>query len=174
MRIRHMGVFLHEDLRRTDAVLGSQLSDHAPIFSTGEDFQLTPTDILSYRQRLDALSERARHTGTKLNIEPAFYEQDDFSKGRPVNNCLHLWTQVFVDPWGRMNPCAWFDKIHLGDLREESFDEIWNSEQYGVIRQNVSNLAACKKCCYFNLTLTDNAKAAVFKHQNMLKGLLAR
>lgn len=55
----------------------------------------------------------------------------------------------FVDPWGNVMPCngmeehVWFEK--MGNLAEQSFDEIWNGAKAREVRKQVKN---CSKNCW--------------------------
>lgn len=52
----------------------------------------------------------------------------------------------FIDPSGDVLACNGMDeKIPMGNIRENSFDEIWNSEQAHKVRKIVSS---CKKQCW--------------------------
>lgn len=52
----------------------------------------------------------------------------------------------FVDPWGDVLPCNGMDeKISMGNVKEQSFDEIWNGEQAGKI---CSMVKSCNKQCW--------------------------
>jgi len=52
----------------------------------------------------------------------------------------------FLDPWGDVLPCNGMDeKQPMGNLKEQIWDEIWNSKQAEQVRQMVKN---CKKNCW--------------------------
>lgn len=52
----------------------------------------------------------------------------------------------FVDPYGDVIPCNGMDeKMSMGNLHTQSFDEIWNSERAQAVRQAVKN---CPKNCW--------------------------
>jgi MoaA/NifB/PqqE/SkfB family radical SAM enzyme len=52
----------------------------------------------------------------------------------------------FVDPWGDVLVCNGMDeKKSLGNLRERSWDEIWNSNRAQEVREMVKN---CSKNCW--------------------------
>jgi MoaA/NifB/PqqE/SkfB family radical SAM enzyme len=176
MRIRHMGFFPPDELKQYDNIMGTNQYDEKPIFSSssGDSYLLTPEKIIEFRNELARIKGKGRKYGIRLNIDPTFYTVKDYLQGREVKTCLHLWTQVFVDPWGRLNPCGWYDKHFLGNILEEPFENLWNSEVYKKLRKNISLLKACSKCCYFNITLKDNVKVALSKHRNMLASLLAK
>jgi MoaA/NifB/PqqE/SkfB family radical SAM enzyme len=52
----------------------------------------------------------------------------------------------FLDPYGNIMPCNGSDDpMVMGNLREKSFDEIWNSQQAEDVRKQVKN---CAKQCW--------------------------
>lgn len=52
----------------------------------------------------------------------------------------------FIDPYGDVLACNGMnDKVPLGNIREQSFEEIWNSEQAEKVRKIV---ASCNKQCW--------------------------
>jgi len=56
----------------------------------------------------------------------------------------------FLDPWGRVLACnGSVDPIVMGDLRTQSFEEIWRSEQANKIREQVRN---CRQICWMTGT----------------------
>jgi len=52
----------------------------------------------------------------------------------------------FLDPWGDILACNGMDvKMPMGNLKKQTWDEIWNSERAKEVRQAVKN---CKKNCW--------------------------
>lgn len=67
-------------------------------------------------------------------------------------------TGFFVDPWGDVLACNGMDeKQPMGNLKEQSWDEIWNSERAEEVRQMVKN---CKKNCW----MIGSAAPAIWHH----------
>lgn len=71
-------------------------------------------------------------------------------EGRPnvfAGQCIAGTDLFFVDPWGNITPCngsasPWV----MGNIREQTFDEIWNSEQAEAVR---SRVCQCDRSCAF-------------------------
>jgi MoaA/NifB/PqqE/SkfB family radical SAM enzyme len=64
----------------------------------------------------------------------------------------------FIDPSGDVLACNGMDrKIPMGNIRERSFDEIWNSEQANKVRDIVRT---CSKQCW----MVGSAAPAIKKH----------
>jgi len=64
----------------------------------------------------------------------------------------------FLDPWGDVLPCNGMDeKQPMGNLREQTWDEIWNSPRAWQVRQMV---AECPKNCW----MIGSAAPAIWQH----------
>jgi sulfatase maturation enzyme AslB (radical SAM superfamily) len=52
----------------------------------------------------------------------------------------------FLDPYGNVMPCNGSDEpMIMGNLDEQSFDDIWNSKKADEVRKQVKN---CTKQCW--------------------------
>ncbi|MFH2001488.1 MAG: radical SAM protein [Planctomycetota bacterium] len=64
--------------------------------------------------------------------------------------CTVPWTTTYVAFDGTVRPCCFSESAAvLGDLRKESFEEIWNGEEYQQLRQDILNDTlpeSCKPC----------------------------
>ncbi len=50
----------------------------------------------------------------------------------------------FMDPFGEIRPCNGMEES-MGNIKEKSFEEIWNSEQAEEVRRKVAH---CDKQCW--------------------------
>ncbi|HEX6333418.1 MAG TPA: SPASM domain-containing protein [Flavisolibacter sp.] len=73
-------------------------------------------------------------------------------KGNNANHCWRLWHDPVITWDGAVVPCC-FDKDaqhQLGNLRDQSFRELWHNEQYRNFRKSVlqsrSNIDICANC----------------------------
>jgi len=73
-------------------------------------------------------------------------------KNKLLNHCWKMWHSCVITWDGKVVPCC-FDKdaAHpLGDLRQNSFSNIWQNEAYQNFRANLlqarSNIEICKNC----------------------------
>ena len=73
-------------------------------------------------------------------------------KNKLANNCWKMWHSNVITWDGKAVPCC-FDKdaeYVLGDLNENSFDEIWQSKKYNNFRNAISKgrnkIKICKNC----------------------------
>ena len=67
----------------------------------------------------------------------------------------------FVDPWGRVLACNGSDEAWImGDLKTQSFEDIWHSEQAENIRKMVRS---CDKHCWMTGTAVPAMRRAPLK-----------
>ena len=83
----------------------------------------------------------------------------NYIKGNPrLLPCEMGQDGFFLDPWGDVLACNGMDdKIPMGNLKEQSWDEIWNSKQAQEARQAVKD---CKKNCW----MIGSAAPAIWHH----------
>jgi len=65
----------------------------------------------------------------------------------------------FVDPYGEMFPCNVMEKS-FGNLKEKSFEEIWNSKTAEAVKQDVK---ACQKNCWMIGSVSQQMKRYIWK-----------
>lgn len=95
---------------------------------------------------------------------------------RPKKVCPYAWYQVNINFDGQVSICPvdWSFKTIIGDLRKESFSEVWNGQKMHDFRemwatQELSRNPVCEKCSYYfhhrdnidEFVLTEKAKAAL-------------
>jgi len=86
-------------------------------------------------------------------------------KGNPRLLPCPAGTEVFfLDPWGKILPCngmeedLWLES--LGNLHDDTFENIWNSEQAKMVRNKVRN---CPKNCWMIGTASPAMKKNILK-----------
>jgi len=65
----------------------------------------------------------------------------------PPRSCGNPWTHVHIKSDGLVYPCCFSDQV-MGDLRKQSFEEIWNGEKYQDIRKSLTSgeyWASCRR-----------------------------
>ena len=70
----------------------------------------------------------------------------------PIDNCWRMWHSAVVTWDGKVVPCC-FDKDaehEMGNIEEQSFNQIWNNDQYKRFRSTLlngrENIEMCKNC----------------------------
>jgi len=64
------------------------------------------------------------------------------------NRCYKQWVRVDITPSGDVSPCIQFPDLIVGNLKNQSLMEIWNSPSYSKFREVIRtvNLPICSKC----------------------------
>lgn len=68
------------------------------------------------------------------------------------DHCWRMWHSCVVTWDGKVVPCCFDKDAHyvLGDLKEESFEAIWNGDPYNLFRQSIltsrSEIEMCRNC----------------------------
>lgn len=97
----------------------------------------------------------------------------NYIKGNPrLLPCEMGHDSFFLDPYGEVFPCNVMEES-MGNLREKSFEEIWNGAKANKIRQEVKN---CKKNCWMIGSVSQQMKKYfwkpglwIFKHKILRK-----
>lgn len=80
--------------------------------------------------------------------------EDEYSferKTHPVVNdgmqlCTDPWRKFYIDWQGLVFPCCVWKEEPLGDLRQNTFREIWESQRYRVLREGLTTGSLGKSC----------------------------
>ncbi len=129
----------------------------------GEHLGLHRRHILEYNTRIaPALAERALALGLmhteqeaypfgRLPSEQGFARRGDYAFGYyRTHPCFAPWTHSLIDYDGKVFVCCMTREriTPLGDLRTNSFSEIWQGEAYRAVRGQMDppRLAACRSC----------------------------
>jgi radical SAM protein with 4Fe4S-binding SPASM domain len=89
----------------------------------------------------------------------------NYIKGNPrLLPCGAGKDMFFLAPWGEIRPCNGMDEASaensMGNLNENDFEEIWNSQRAEKIRESVKN---CPKNCWMIGTASPAIKENMFK-----------
>lgn len=91
--------------------------------------------------------------------------------------CILPWVHQYVDPGGEVRPCCAFDTNYkTGTMKENTLEEIWNSEETRDIRKKMIDgeiVPGCRKCDNrddLNLNVFRNVVNEKFfdRHQNIV------
>jgi MoaA/NifB/PqqE/SkfB family radical SAM enzyme len=65
-----------------------------------------------------------------------------------LDYCIYPWIATIVSPSGNIYPCTIFDRIKMGNIKEKSLKQIWNSREYILLRKGLldKKLKVCKEC----------------------------
>ncbi|MGE3171270.1 MAG: SPASM domain-containing protein [Planctomycetota bacterium] len=75
--------------------------------------------------------------------------------------CEYLWEKAYVSIGGDVRPCCVMGTPVVGNLTEQTFEEIWNNDTYRAMRQRLAArqpVPVCKGCMHIRV-VKDNAVA---------------
>jgi radical SAM protein with 4Fe4S-binding SPASM domain len=140
---------------------------------------------------LDRVRSACRAHGVALELQPdvrldleltdpdaarRLYHADDLAAGR-TRQCCVPWDQPFVNKDGQVFPCCYADESAvMGDLRHESFAEVWDGDRFRKFRSDLvcgtTAPAICRRCTAVPLgphPLVEYA-ARVLRKRSVLRG----
>jgi radical SAM protein with 4Fe4S-binding SPASM domain len=117
-----------------------------------------PTDYAQIDAQLSELRARSARFGTPPAIIipsiqgvdnlRAYYTDHDNHFG--FNRCISIHQAVELDSNGDMSPCRDYHDYIVGNVKERTVTELWNSERYRAFRQSLGAdglMPACTRCC---------------------------
>ncbi len=151
IRFQYISVIDKNTVQQTNKMMGEKVTG-------AHNFVDIPLSYLVPGEQIDkledVLEEIQRRAGTRVecHLDPAFLNEDkSFMKNGtfPVWDCTEPWSRPYMTPTGDFMPCPMFPNYNMGNIREKSFEKIWNSKQARNIRKRLSRglPPICKKCC---------------------------
>jgi radical SAM protein with 4Fe4S-binding SPASM domain len=101
--------------------------------------------------RYAEISARRAAVGAESEFPPRRSGDPAAAPGDSIWWCDFLWNKTYVYVGGNVRPCCVHQVPTLGNVEEQPFDELWNNENYRVMRQRlVAKLPApsCKGCMH--------------------------
>jgi radical SAM protein with 4Fe4S-binding SPASM domain len=77
-----------------------------------------------------------------------YYTDHDCSFG--FDRCVSIFSAVEINSNGDMSPCRDYHDFVVGNVKEHTITELWNSERYKVFRKSLSEkglMPVCTRCC---------------------------
>ncbi len=112
-----------------------------------DEVALKTAQIYDYKNGSDLIPVNEKYSRYK--------KKDDGSydiKNSLLNHCWKMWHSCVITWDGKVVPCCFDKDAHfvLGDLKEQSFKEIWNQKKYQSFRQSLlrsrEEIEICKNC----------------------------
>ncbi|MFH1453370.1 MAG: radical SAM protein [Armatimonadota bacterium] len=115
-------------------------------------------DFKSFENILKESKTTAVKLGVNTNLDEIIknlsYYNELYELMLPRTNkvCLLPWLQTFVAANGDVSPCCALycnEKVKLGNIFKDGFENIWNGPSYGKVRENFKNhkmFKVCKDC----------------------------
>jgi radical SAM protein with 4Fe4S-binding SPASM domain len=117
-----------------------------------------PPDYGVLSAQLKQLAERAaRVSGPAVIIMPsltdprdleAYYTEHDRRFG--FDRCVSIFSAVEINSNGDMSPCRDYHDFVVGNVKERTITELWNSDEYRKFRKSISEeglMPVCTRCC---------------------------
>jgi radical SAM protein with 4Fe4S-binding SPASM domain len=155
--------YASQELIDRSTVLGEKAATNR--FRPAVGFGITKEDIIELGRIYDELVALGRTYASLLLI--VSMPADKISRGEyPIGACQTTRHELIVEPDGRVITCANVDAFTIGNVRENSLREIWESERRRELTKALRGKdapAICVTCCNFrtNLTLGTNVRAAM-------------
>lgn len=117
-----------------------------------------PPDYATLSNQLKQLLERgASMKGPAVTIVPPVWEVKDLevyytdhSARFGYDKCNHIYTAAEINSNGDMSPCRDYHDYVVGNVKESTVTEIWNSDSYKKFRKSLSEkglMPVCTRCC---------------------------
>ena len=151
--LNHLMFSTPEEVAETVRLLGTGDASSISTYVT-EDPHLDPARV---RTQVDALAARCRERGIRFDMRPKVKGgvlEPYYTPGSPLpGRCLYPFLNARISFSGKAYFCP-FIRIEVGDLTEQSLEEIWTGERYVALRQKlVQNglFPVCRRCCKVEL-----------------------
>ncbi len=87
----------------------------------------------------------AKKLAKKINLKIGFLSANEYGR------CYQLWNFIMIHADGLISPCNGifpFENAGLGNILSVPIEEIWNSQNYNLLRENLKNyqLKNCRYC----------------------------
>lgn len=113
---------------------------------------ITNVPLAVLQQQLDKIRELASKSRVRVRILPKLPVPSILkhyaNRLEPSGHtCVSPWTTMYISPSGCVYPCL---NYYVGNIREQSFRELWNSERYRQYRKRLlrdGQFADCIGCC---------------------------
>ncbi len=108
---------------------------------------LKTAQIYDYEKKKDLIPDNPAWRRYQLQSDGSFRIKNDLS-----NHCWRMWSSSVITWDGRIVPCC-FDKDathQMGQLQQQSFDQIWYGEKYNSFRKQIlrsrNKIEICSNC----------------------------
>jgi len=107
-----------------------------------------------------------------LKLPPSFNIPETIQEG---NCCSDPWKYFYAETQGTVNSCC-FANDHMGDLNNDSFEDIWNGKLYQELRNQLSGkLVAhefCKYCMKNDMRNVNDIRAHISQRKEIRKNII--
>jgi radical SAM protein with 4Fe4S-binding SPASM domain len=117
-----------------------------------------PDDYQELSRQLQELQQRSRSwSAPPVTLIPPFMGEADlqtyYTDHRArfgFHRCLSIFQVVEIDSNGDLSPCRDYHDYVVGNIKEKTITELWNSEAYRKFRRSLATeglMPVCSRCC---------------------------
>jgi radical SAM protein with 4Fe4S-binding SPASM domain len=117
-----------------------------------------PDDYHELNRQLNLLQERSQPWSAPpvVMIPPILGEENlrtyytDHGERFGYNQCVSIFQVVEIDSNGDLSPCRDYHDYVVGNIKEHTISELWNSERYKAFRRSLAAeglMPVCSRCC---------------------------
>ncbi|MCX6709357.1 MAG: radical SAM protein [Candidatus Woesearchaeota archaeon] len=140
------------------------------------DFMLSENDIPQFKREIEKAIEFADYCGISINPKGYLRAMPDYFLGTlKVKHCSALEKTCAVDNIGNVYAC-WAFKEPLGNLKSETFTNIWNSDKFSDMRKKAAEgeCPGCLMSCYDQVFEPVKKRAEIVKKMGNFKAMAVR
>jgi O-antigen biosynthesis protein len=138
---------------------GCQLVQSSNNYYKNDDYKISwnENQINTIKDSLNLIIEKFReNNGPQFNTYFLEHITEFALNPKRMVPCYSAKNSFFLDPYGNVYPCILLDKI-IGNIKERSFDDIWDSAETKEVRQFISlNQCSCWTPCESMPSLFEN------------------
>jgi MoaA/NifB/PqqE/SkfB family radical SAM enzyme len=159
---------LHELPDLAEAI-GAQELLLMPVDDPSGALLLNKRRLLDYNRRIaPALADRALALGLMRDAREAYpfgTTREELAASREGNYarglyerqpCYAPWMHALINADACVAPCCSAPRMVLGDLRQQSFAEIWQGDAYGRLRQGMRDGMPLRNCAECDMFMAEN------------------
>lgn len=117
-----------------------------------------PPDLTVLSDQLKRLRELAKNfSGPAVILMPPLVEPNDLERYYAdhsarfgFDKCVSIFSAVEINSNGDMSPCRDYHDYVVGNVKEQTVTELWNSEKYTLFRKSLTSkglMPVCSRCC---------------------------
>ena len=151
--LNHLMFSTPEEVAETVKIIGARDASVIATFVTPDP----GLDVARVREQVGALAAKCRQRNILFDYRPKVHAplmDSYYTPGTKLNGrCLYPFLHARVSFSGRMYFCP-FIRVEVGDLTQNSLEEIWNGERYVEMRRRLLEhgiFPVCRRCCKVEL-----------------------
>jgi MoaA/NifB/PqqE/SkfB family radical SAM enzyme len=151
--LNHLMFSTPEDVAETVKIIGAPDASVIATFVTPDP----GLDVARVREQVGKLAAKCRERNILFDYRPKVHEplmDSYYTPGTKLNGrCLYPFLHARVSFSGKVFFCP-FIRVEVGDLTQNSLEEVWNSERYVEMRRRLLEhgiFPVCRRCCKVEL-----------------------